>query len=313
MLTGRRPDSTHVGTGLGGWCWCQRSGCSPDALFMTLPTFLRRNGFVTAGNGKLFHPDACRSPFTHASGDDPRAWSYGPYGVEANKTQEAWGTIPGPHDQVFNGTMGLSFMESPLPDEETTDGMLATGTIERLANFSREGIGKAGAGRPFFLSTGFHKPVRCSFISPFALICAVSTGLSVPGIEVATLCTTVLVSSPEPGTALGLPQHLPHIAPKQYFDLYNPQNVSLAPNRLVPTGFKEENFHADGTFELKLYNLNAAPAFAKDGQDFHTPLDAEFSRAQRWGYFACVSFVDAQVCNKASQHIRNFGEIIACS
>lgn len=162
MLTGRRPDSTHVGTGLGGWCWCQRSGCSPDALFITLPTYLRRHGFETAGNGKLFHPDACHHPFTHASGDDPRAWSYGPYGVEANRTQEAWGTIPGPHDPVFNGTMGLSFMESPLPDEETTDGMLATGTVQRLANFSREGIGKAGAGRPFFLATGFHKPVRCS-------------------------------------------------------------------------------------------------------------------------------------------------------
>ena len=38
--------------------------------------------------------------------------------------------------------------------------------------------------------------------------------------------------------------------PKKYFDLYDPKTVSLAPNRLVPTGFKEENFHADGTFEL---------------------------------------------------------------
>ena len=56
------------------------------------------------------------------------------------------------------GTMGLSFSESPLADEDETDGMLATGAVERLANFSRDGIGKPGANRPFFLSTGFHKP-----------------------------------------------------------------------------------------------------------------------------------------------------------
>ena len=196
MLTGRRPDTTRVGTGAKGWCWCSRTGCAADKLFMTLPTYLRQHGFVTAGNGKLFHPDACKAPFDHAVGDDPRAWSYRwPYGVEANFSQEQWGSIPSPTDPVFNGTIGLSLLESPLSDEEQTDGMLATNTLERLANFSREGIGRPGANKPFFLSTGFHKP------------------------------------------------HLPHIVPKKYFDLY-PKNVSLAPNRLVPTGFKEENFHA---------------------------------------------------------------------
>ena len=66
----------------------------------------------------------------------------GTYGVEANRTQEQWGTIPGPNDAVFNHTMGLSLLESPLTDDETTDGMLATNTIERLANLSRDGIGK---------------------------------------------------------------------------------------------------------------------------------------------------------------------------
>lgn len=132
MLTGRRPDTTHVGTGKGGWCWCQRTNCSAAELFMTIPTYFRTNGFVTAGNGKLFHPDACShysnsaGHFTHINGDDPRAWSYGQYGVEANVSQEQWGSIPGPHDPKYNGTMGLSFYESPLSDEEETDGTLKT-------------------------------------------------------------------------------------------------------------------------------------------------------------------------------------------
>ena len=85
------------------------------------------------------------------------------------------------------------------------------------------------------------------------------------------------------------------MAPKKYFDLYDIETVSLAPNRLVPSGFKEENFHADGTFELISYNLNAGPRFKEDHQDFETPLDEEFSRAQRRGYFAATSYTDANV------------------
>merc|ERR1719183_3302591 len=95
--------------------------------------------------------------FTHAEGDDPRAWSE-PYYSEANRTQIQFGSIPGPLDPVFNHTMGLSFMESPLRDEEETDGMLATNAVERFQNFSRDGIGKKGADKPFFHSVGFHKP-----------------------------------------------------------------------------------------------------------------------------------------------------------
>jgi arylsulfatase A-like enzyme len=165
ILTSRRPDTTHVGTGKGSWCWCQRNNknitrfeCDDNQLFMTLPTYFRQQGFTTAGVGKIFHPDACAGSFNHTVGDDPRAYSYYDYGVEANRTQEQWGSIPGPHDKVFNGTMGLSFYESPLPDAQQTDGMLATNAVLRFANFSRDGIGKKGANKPFFHAVGFHKP-----------------------------------------------------------------------------------------------------------------------------------------------------------
>ena len=57
---------------------------------MTLPTYFARHGFVTAGVGKIFHPDACTRMhegyegvrFSHRLGDDFRAWNHGEYGVE---------------------------------------------------------------------------------------------------------------------------------------------------------------------------------------------------------------------------------------
>lgn len=57
VLTGRRPDTTTAGvSGISpgvpiNWCWCQRSSCQVDQLFMTLPTWFAQHGFVTAGNG----------------------------------------------------------------------------------------------------------------------------------------------------------------------------------------------------------------------------------------------------------------------
>ena len=55
--------------------------------------------------------------------------------------------------------MGPDWVMSPLSDEQQTDGQLATNTIQRLANFSRDGIGRDDTNsKPFFLATGFHKP-----------------------------------------------------------------------------------------------------------------------------------------------------------
>ena len=92
------------------------------------------------------------SKFNHIVGDDPRAWSNG-YSVEANFTQMQWGSIPGPHDQIFDGKMGLSFEVSNLSDEEQTDGILALNAIAKL-----KALNKVKENKPFFLAVGFHKP-----------------------------------------------------------------------------------------------------------------------------------------------------------
>lgn len=265
ILTGRRPDTTRVQGSVRDWCWCQRSNCQEDKLFMTLPTYLSEHGFVTAGVGKIFHPDGCTlmhepkdygTNFSHRVGDDIRGWNHGSYGVEGRLqrpfdipieqfSEEQWGTIPGPRFPEFNHTKGPSWMKSPLKDEQQTDGQIATHAIERLANFSAAGIGK-GSDKPFFHAVGFHKP------------------------------------------------HTPWIVPEKYFDLYNIDNVSLPPNPNVPVGFKEENWHANGNQEIKGYT-NMKAAFDDSVFGFHRPVDVHTQRQLRLAYFAATSFIDAQI------------------
>ena len=69
VLTGRRPDTTTAGvSGIspgvpGHWCWCQRSKCKADELFMTLPAWFAEHGFITAGNGCVTAQRVCSCTF----------------------------------------------------------------------------------------------------------------------------------------------------------------------------------------------------------------------------------------------------------
>lgn len=216
----------------------------PSDKFLTLPRYLTRHGYVTAGNGKIFHPAACDDRYnnTHRNGDDVGAWSE-PYFSEPECTQ--WASVPCPGGPADNGTMGVSYVESALSDDDQTDGQLARNAVARLAEFAARGVGRR-PGKPFFHAVGLHKP------------------------------------------------HLPHIVPKKYFDLYPVDRVSLPPNRRVPVGFKEENWHADGNFEMEFF-ANNKRYFPDTGFGFEHPIDANRTRELRRGYFAATSFIDAQI------------------
>ena len=45
-----------------------------------------------------------------------------------------------------------------ITDLEHPDGKIATFGVETISNFSRTGVGAKGAGKPFFLGVGLHKP-----------------------------------------------------------------------------------------------------------------------------------------------------------
>jgi iduronate 2-sulfatase len=79
--------------------------------------------------------------------------------------------------------------------------------------------------------------------------------------------------------------HLPFCAPKKYWDLYDPDALPLAPHPDAPEGVNPSlSLHSNG-------EMTGRYAAMKD------PLQATEAEARhaRHGYFACVSYVDAQV------------------
>lgn len=77
--------------------------------------------------------------------------------------------------------------------------------------------------------------------------------------------------------------HLPFVSPKKYWDLYDRAKIQLAPNPYHPKGAPEYALTNSG----ELRNYVGMPA---DG-----PIPDEVARTLKHGYYAAVSYLDAQV------------------
>lgn len=77
--------------------------------------------------------------------------------------------------------------------------------------------------------------------------------------------------------------HLPFIAPKKYWDLYDHDKIQLPDNYHVPKGAPKESIHSSG--ELRSY-----AGIPRKG-----PVSEETARNLIHGYYACVSYTDAQI------------------
>ncbi len=80
-----------------------------------------------------------------------------------------------------------------------------------------------------------------------------------------------------------LKPHLPFVAPKKYWDLYDPDKIPLPAIDHLPDGAPEFAGHDNG--ELHSY------ANVPNGN----PIPAAFAKTLRHGYYACISYTDAQV------------------
>lgn len=77
--------------------------------------------------------------------------------------------------------------------------------------------------------------------------------------------------------------HLNWVAPKRYWDLYDPDDITLAEHQTAPEDGAAMGLHA--SFELRVRH-----GIPKDG-----PIGPELARTLRHAYLACTSYVDAQI------------------
>ncbi len=77
--------------------------------------------------------------------------------------------------------------------------------------------------------------------------------------------------------------HLPFVAPKKYWDMYNPNLIPVPTTNKLPTGSPQFAGHNNG-------ELHAYPGVPKGN-----PIPSEFARTLRHGYYSCISYTDAQI------------------
>lgn len=76
--------------------------------------------------------------------------------------------------------------------------------------------------------------------------------------------------------------HLPFVAPKKYWDLYDPTKIKLAPNPFSPKGAPDYAVQAGG--ELRTYH--GIPS---------GPIPDDLALKLKHGYYAAISYMDAQL------------------
>jgi iduronate 2-sulfatase len=145
LMTGMRPDETKVYD-------LQKHFRETLADVVTLPQLFQRNGYFAARVGKIYHYGNPGGIGTNGLDDEP-SWNVriNPRGVDRDEETVLTNRTPG------RGLgSSLSFYASPAPDEEHTDGKVASETI-RLIEQNRD--------RPFFIAAGFYRP-HCPYIAP---------------------------------------------------------------------------------------------------------------------------------------------------
>ena len=77
--------------------------------------------------------------------------------------------------------------------------------------------------------------------------------------------------------------HLPFNAPKKYFDMYDRDQIPLSPNPNPPANAAAGSVHKSG----EMFGNYKHPSDARTHLEYHKDL--------RHAYFACVSYIDAQI------------------
>ncbi len=187
LMTGLRPDRTGVHD-------LKTVARKVRPWIVTIPEYFKKNGYVTAGTGKIYDPRCVDKKSDAPSWSKPFVLHNVPYNPKFPKPVNAAYQDPEIH-KVFKELQskgivnygpvqkelvkrGLNHVVESMdvPDDAYTDGA----TCKQALKFIRELSDHKGQGKPFFLAVGFKKP------------------------------------------------HLPFIAPKKYWDLYKREEMPIA-------------------------------------------------------------------------------------
>jgi arylsulfatase A-like enzyme len=82
--------------------------------------------------------------------------------------------------------------------------------------------------------------------------------------------------------------HLPFNAPAKYWDLYDESRIPLSPNPFIPENVNKASLQPS-------LELNHHYRLGDETATLERPVSDEYARRLRHGYFACVSYTDAQI------------------
>lgn len=257
VMTGLRPDSTGV--------WDLHTHFRekvPDVV--TLPQHFKNHGYYTQAIGKIYHPAFPGKAIGSDLGDPPSwsepIWMGGPryyYSPLGEKlTRGVYAKKTGKTGPELE-EWKTDFLRSLATEApDVPDNVLYDGQVGDRSVAALEKFAAADHAQPFFLAVGFLKP------------------------------------------------HLPFIAPKRYWDLYDPRELDLTPLRTPPSGvpIPAVDVVLDELRDSYPWDVRVDPVTGQPVSEdavYDMPAEGELLPEQErrllHGYYACVSFVDAQV------------------
>lgn len=227
---------------------------NPDIL--TLPQFLISQGYTTSGVGKIFHPSSALKKV------DPVSWSIPFLFAKASDYPTGIGEPAYKHYQSptlkkaaeeAGVTKGNGKKEKDEDGESSKPGT-ATEMLELPDNAYEDGVNALIAKKQLIALTKANQPYF------------MAVGFHKP--------------------------HLPFVSPKKYWDLYNREEMPLAP---FQEHAKNEVFVAyESSGELRNYSdIQEFTTFTK--AELRAGLKPEKQKELLHGYYAAVSYVDAQI------------------
>lgn len=223
---------------------------------LTLPQYFRQQGYTTSGIGKVFDSRSVDK------NSDEASWSI-PY-LKLEKEDFAKG---------FNKPFNNYYQSQEL--------------IQLIGRFREEGIknGLKGTALEDFVANG-HRPLYEAIDVPDdAYIDGANTLKAIQQIKKLKTEGTPFFM------AVGLTKpHLPFVAPKKYWDLYDRSTIKLAEFQSLAKGTPEFAFQPSN----ELVNQYILPTGERMPTGY-SPKSNELQRLLIHGYYASVSYTDAQV------------------